>query len=61
MVQLSRYSLVVPVLTAAGNGRFKIESEPNIGARAMASERIEVIKYACSARITCSGSRGFDS
>ena len=44
MVQLSRKSLVVPVLAAAWKGRLSTELLPNAGVRASLSDRMEEIK-----------------
>ena len=61
MVQLSRKSFVVPVFAATWKGRFRSELRPNIQERASLSERIDEIRKACSARITCSGAGGWYS
>ena len=43
-VRLSRKSFVVPVLAAAGNGKFSTEFGPNAGVRAALSDRMLEIK-----------------
>src|SRR5262245_30167619 len=48
----SVYALVVPVLSATGNGRFSGTRSPNIGLRASGSARMSYTRYAISSENT---------